>query len=185
VGAAAPAHAPATAPPRATGLRTDPVSVVRADHRVDGEIRAALASCARHDTFPVDAHYGHLTGGSTPDLVVNVSTCADGVGVGVYVYRMRDGRWTDVFADERPPVAAQVSGSTLKVTHQVYGTQDPVSDPSGEDVTTYRWTGTVFTRVSTVHREYDGKGGGGASPSPTATGTPGAAGDGKGTSADG
>ena len=36
----------------------------------------------------------------------------------------------------------------------MYEPSDPVSNPSGEDITTYRWTGTQFTEVSFDHHDY-------------------------------
>lgn len=105
--------------------------------------------------YPVDDRYGDLTGKGAADLVVTVSTCGDGVGIGAYVYRREHGRYVNVFADEQPPVYAEISDGALKVTHQVYEPQDAVSNPSGEDVTTYRWNGTRFEETSYSHRDYE------------------------------
>ncbi|MFJ5217831.1 hypothetical protein ACIP98_24310 [Streptomyces sp. NPDC088354] len=105
--------------------------------------------------YPVDDRYGDLTGRNAADLVVTVSTCGDGVGIGAYVYRREHGKYVNVFADEQPPVYAEISDSSLKVTHQVYEPQDAVSNPSGEDITTYRWNGTRFEETSFSHRDYE------------------------------
>ncbi|MFD3456090.1 hypothetical protein ACFWVC_28420 [Streptomyces sp. NPDC058691] len=105
--------------------------------------------------YPVDDRYGDLTGSGAADLVVTVSTCGDGVGIGAYVYRREHGRYVNVFADEQPPVYAGISDGTLKVTHQVYEPQDAVSNPSGEDITTYRWNGARFEEISFSHRDYE------------------------------
>lgn len=139
----------------ASGVR-QAVRLVRNDPKVAKDIRDSLQSCdgASASAYPVGDRRADLTGQGRTDLVVNVSTCADGVGVGAYVYRLEHGRYVNVFADERPPVVAGAAGGRLKVTHQVYEPQDAVSNPSGEDVTTYRWTGGGFTKVSSTHRTY-------------------------------
>lgn len=134
---------------------TDPVGLVKADPKVATDIREDLVACGDSaDSYPVDTHFGDLTDSRTDDMIVNVSTCADGVGIGSYVYQLKNGTYQNIFADEQPPVVAEISGSELKVTHQVYEPQDPVSNPSGEDITTYRWTGSGFTEISSAHRAY-------------------------------
>ncbi|MDX3235596.1 hypothetical protein PV392_07845 [Streptomyces sp. ME03-5709C] len=149
------------------GTAPDVVRLVQRDPKVAPDIRDRLAACpapsaaaesrpaASTGTYPVDGRTGRLTGRDGTDLVVNVSTCADGVGIGSYVYRRVGGAYVNVFTDEQPPVYAEVSDGALKVTHQVYGPQDAVSNPSGEDVTTYRWDGSRFTEVSSRHRDYE------------------------------
>jgi hypothetical protein len=133
----------------------DPVKLVKQDVKIAADIREDLVTCDNgDDTYPVDARLGDLTGTGT-DMVVNVSTCADGVGIGSYVYQLKNGKYRNVFVDEQPPVFAVINGKgQLKVTHAVYEPQDPVWSPSGEDVTTYRWTGTHFSRISSAHRTY-------------------------------
>lgn len=153
----------------------DVMRLVKGDPKVARDIRDSLVACAMPsasagvrpqaaaEPYPVDRRSGRLTGKDGTDLVVNVSTCADNVGIGSYVYRRVDGGYVNVFADEQPPVFAEISDGTLKVTHQVYEPQDAVSNPSGEDVTTYRWNGTRFQEVSFSHRDYgkaDDAGGG-------------------------
>lgn len=135
---------------------TDPVKLLKKDRKVAADIREDLVSCGAHGSYPVEARFGDLTGtssGAPTDMVVNVSTCDD-VGIGSYVYRLQDGKYRNVFVDEQPPVVAEVSDGELKVTHHVYDPQDSVSNPSGEDITTYRWTGTQFSQVSFTHRDY-------------------------------
>jgi hypothetical protein len=142
-------------PSAATG--TDPVKLLKKDPKVAPDIREDLVSCGGRTSYPVETRFGDLTGttsGARTDMVVNVSTCADGVGIGSYVYRLQDGKYRNVFVDEQPPVVAEISDGELKVTHQVYEPQDSVSNPSGEDITTYRWTGTRFGEVSFTHRDY-------------------------------
>jgi hypothetical protein len=147
----------------------DVVRLVEDDPKVTRDIRDSLETCAapsasaaddaRPDPaavpYPVDHRFGRLTGEDGTDLVVNVSTCADSVGLGSDVYRRVGGRYVNVFADEQPPVFAGMGDGTLKVTHQVYEPQDSVSNPSGEDVTTYRWNGTRFQEISFSHRDYE------------------------------
>jgi hypothetical protein len=152
------AYATATTTPTAAAAAAaaaDPVGLVKKDPKVATDIREDLVTCDDSaDSYPVDAHFGDLTDSRTDDMVVNVSTCADGVGIGSYVYQLKNGKYDNIFADEQPPVVAEISGGELKVTHQVYAPQDPVSNPSGEDITTYRWTGSGFTEISSAHRAY-------------------------------
>ncbi|MEU1620723.1 hypothetical protein ABZ479_25900 [Streptomyces sp. NPDC005722] len=163
-----PLDAGRSADPRALDAKAaaDVVHMVRHDPKVARDIRDGLAACpaqsavtearpvAAAEPYPVDRRAARLTGGQGTDLVVNVSTCADSVGIGSYVYRRVGGAYVNVFTDEQPPVFAEVSGGVLKVTHQVYAPQDAVSNPSGEDVTTYRWNGSRFEEVSFSHRDY-------------------------------
>jgi hypothetical protein len=160
------AAAPATMSVRSGGDATrQVVRLVKSDPRVAKDIRDNLLACDDSSSYPVDDDHADLTGQGGTDLVVNVSTCVDEVGVATYVYRMEHGKYVNVFADEQPPVVAAAVDGLLKVTHQVYEPQDPVSNPSGEDVTTYRWKGTRFTEVATEHRDYNSS----AQPSPVAS----------------
>jgi hypothetical protein len=134
------------------------VRVVKFDPKVAKDIRDNLLSCGGRSSYPVDDSYGHLTTNTKADLVVNVETCTDDVGIGSYVYRWHDGKYENVFADEEPPVSAQISDGMLKVTHQIYGPQDTVSNPSGEDVTTYAWDGKSFIKIAAFHHEYTAAG---------------------------
>ncbi|MGC0348973.1 hypothetical protein RKD34_004553 [Streptomyces sp. SAI-218] len=90
-------------------------------------------------------------------------TCADLVGVGSYVYREEDGSYQNVFQTEEPPVYAEIDRGDLVVTKQVYEKGDPVSDPSGENVITYRWVSGRFAAVYRTHSDY---GSVGTEPSP-------------------
>ncbi|MBP0461192.1 hypothetical protein [Streptomyces montanisoli] len=72
--------------PRPTARSVDPVALLRADPRVSEKIKDGLKPCGA-DSYPVNTSYGDLTGGSRPDLVINVTTCKDSIGIGTYVYR--------------------------------------------------------------------------------------------------
>ncbi|GGO89588.1 hypothetical protein [Wenjunlia tyrosinilytica] len=130
------------------------VSLLRADPHV--REKKELRACSPEDggTYPVEASYAALTGKESTDLVVNVSTCTDGVGVGSYVYRAVGSRYVNVFADEQPPVWAQASGRQLEVTRQDYGASDPVDQPSGETVTTYEWNDGMFEKIGSTSTDY-------------------------------
>jgi hypothetical protein len=106
------------------------------------------------DAYPVDTSYGNLTGGGRPDVVVNVMTCEDAVGVGTYVYRVTDTKYENVFALEEPAVYSTIDRGDLVLTKQVYDEGDPVAYPSGEDVITYRWVGNRFSEHDRVHNDY-------------------------------
>ncbi|MFD9390258.1 hypothetical protein ACFWBB_05820 [Streptomyces sp. NPDC060000] len=138
-----------TAPPD----RTDAVRLVKDDPAVSAEVKRELQPCVG-DEYPVDVSYGDLTGGSGNDIIVNVLTCGDVVGVGSYVYRRIDGGYMNVFRAEEPPVYAEMDRGDLVVTKQVYEKGDPVSDPSGENVITYRWTSGHFVKEYSWHNDY-------------------------------
>ncbi|MDX3456316.1 hypothetical protein PV396_30985 [Streptomyces sp. ME02-8801-2C] len=143
----------------ATPDEVNAVRLVLADPGVAPAVKRALKPCVGNE-YPVDVSYGNLTGGIADDVVVNVMTCSDVVGVGSYVYRRDDdGGDTDdgyrnVFRAEEPPVYAEIDRGDLVVTKQVYKKDDPVTSPSGENVITYRWTAGRFTLEYRTHNEY-------------------------------
>ncbi|MDF3303013.1 hypothetical protein [Streptomyces tropicalis] len=162
-----PVAAPATsASPGPTGApgHVDAVRLIKEDPAVSPAVKRDLKPCAA-DEYPVDVSWGKLTGRSSNDLVVNVLTCGDAVGVGAYVYREQGGAYHNVFKAEEPPVYAEIDRGDLVVTKQVYEKGDPVSNPSGEDVITYSWTGSHFTERYSTRNEY-GNATGGASAKP-------------------
>ncbi|MFF9320413.1 hypothetical protein ACF1BP_17780 [Streptomyces sp. NPDC014735] len=135
--------------------RVDPVTLIKKDPKVSERVRADLKPCVGSE-YPVDTSYGTLTGGSSTDVVVNVMTCADSVGVGTYVYRRESGGlYRNVFAMEQPAVYGTIDRGDLVVTAQVYGKKDAVAYPSGEDVITYRWAGDRFDEHDRVHNDFN------------------------------
>ncbi|MBD0422487.1 hypothetical protein H0H10_25565 [Streptomyces sp. TRM S81-3] len=158
------ASSPAASPSR-TPDRVDAVRLVKADPRVSAEVKRELKPCVA-DEYPVDVSYGELTGSSAEDVVVNVLTCGDAVGVGSYVYRRTEGRYQNVFKAEEPPVYAEIDRGDLVVTKQVYERGDPVSSPSGENVITYRWSSGRFTERYRTHNDYSNAVGNAPTPAP-------------------
>ncbi|MFE6824698.1 hypothetical protein [Streptomyces sp. NPDC057690] len=148
-GATATPSSASTGPPD----RTEAVRLIKDDPEVSAEVKRELQPCVG-DEYPVDVSYGDLTGGSGDDIIVNVLTCGDVVGVGSYVYRKDDGGYRNVFQAEEPPVYAEMDRGDLVVTKQVYEKGDPVSDPSGENVITYRWTSGRFVKEYSWHNDY-------------------------------
>ncbi|MCX4698902.1 hypothetical protein OG252_23175 [Streptomyces sp. NBC_01352] len=144
----------------ATAGRVDAVRLVKADPEVSADVKRQLKPCAGDD-YPVDVSYGDLTGGSSDDVVVNVLTCGDMVGIGSYAYRDEGGSYQNVFKAEEPPLYAEIDRGALVVTRQVYAKGDPVSSPSGEEVSTYVWTTDRFVRKYTTRTEYSNAVGGG------------------------
>ncbi|MET8328417.1 hypothetical protein [Streptomyces sp. NPDC005181] len=146
----------ATTPPtEKTVQRVDAVQLVKRDPRVSERVRTDLKPCTG-DEYPVDTSYGTLTGGSSADVVVNVMTCGDSVGVGTYVYRARsNGRYENVFTTEQPAVYGTIDRGDLVVTTQVYEKKDAVAYPSGEEVVTYRWAGNRFSEHDRVHNDFN------------------------------
>ncbi|MFE2300716.1 hypothetical protein ACFXAW_21310 [Streptomyces sp. NPDC059445] len=147
--------------------RVDAVKLVKNDPVVSAAVKRDLKPCVA-DEYPVDVSYGDLTGGASNDIVINVMTCADAVGVGSYVYREENGRYENVFKAEEPPVYAEIDRGDLVVTQQLYEKGDPVSYPSSEEVITYRWTSTRFVEQSRIHNDYSNAVGGSGSPAPDA-----------------
>ncbi|MHC3472966.1 hypothetical protein ACYF6T_30340 [Streptomyces sp. 7R007] len=153
-----------TPSPSKTTARVNAVRLIKDDPSVSAEVKRELKPCVA-DEYPVDVSYGDLTGGSVDDVVVNVLTCADAVGIGSYVYREQDGRYENVFSAEEPPVYAEIDRGDLVVTKQVYEKGDPVSSPSGENVITYRWASGRFAEEFHTHNDYSNAVGGGATKS--------------------
>ncbi len=163
VGGAA-SSSPAAAPSKVPD-RVDAVRLVKADPEVSAEVKRELKPCVA-DEYPVDVSYGKLTDGSSEDVIVNVLTCGDAVGVGSYVYHEAGGAYRNVFKAEEPPVYAEIDRGDLVVTKQVYERGDPVSSPSGENVTTYRWTSGRFTEAYRTHNDYSNAVGNAPTPVP-------------------
>ncbi|WP_330174338.1 hypothetical protein OG875_12780 [Streptomyces sp. NBC_01498] len=153
----------APSPPPASGFVVvpapdDALTLLRRDPAVNARLKTDLKPCARN-AYPLDVSYGNLTGGTEPDVVINVRTCDDTVGLGTYVYRKAGARpYTNVFAADTPGVYATIDRDELVVTRQVYAWSDRVAYPSGEDIATYAWGGTTFTERYRV-RNHFGSGG--------------------------
>ncbi|MER5905405.1 hypothetical protein ABT150_35880 [Streptomyces mirabilis] len=162
---AAPSPA-ASVPPSRTPKRVDAVKLVKDDPEVSESVKSALTKPCVADEYPVDVSYGDLTGGTTDDVVVNVMTCGDAVGIGSYVYREESGRYENVFKTEEPPVYAEIDRGDLVITQQLYKKGDPVEYPSSEEVITYGWTATRFTERSRTHNDYSNAVGGVDTPAP-------------------
>ncbi|MGW1227377.1 hypothetical protein [Streptomyces sp. NPDC001515] len=135
--------------------RVAPVELLKADPKVSERVRSVLRPCTG-DEYPVDTSYGKLTGGPDTDVVVNVMTCGDSVGVGTYVYRPRpDGTYENVFTVEQPAVYGTIDRGDLVVTTQLYGKKDAVAYPSAEEVITYHWSGSRFSEQDRVHNDFN------------------------------
>ncbi|GGN73749.1 lipoprotein CseA [Streptomyces albiflavescens] len=165
-GAATPtASASASASTGRVAKRVDAVQLVKDDPQVSASVKRDLKPCVG-DEYPVDVSYGNLTGGTLDDVVVNVMTCGDAVGVGSYVYREEGNKYENVFAAEEPPVYAEIDRGDLVVTQQLYKKGDPVSYPSSEEVITYGWSATRFVEHSRIHNDYSNAVGGTDTPAP-------------------
>ncbi|MEU7721899.1 hypothetical protein [Streptomyces tibetensis] len=160
------AATPSAAAPSKSPDAVDAVKLVKDDPKVAPEVKRELKPCVANE-YPVDVSYGNLTGGSADDVVVNVLTCGDAVGVGSYVYREQHGSYENVFSSEEPPVYAEIDRGDLVVTKQVYDKGDPVSSPSGENVITYRWASGHFAEKYRTHNDYGKVAGDSATPAPT------------------
>jgi hypothetical protein len=150
VPSAVPSSGSATRNPART---VDAVRLLKDDPKVSERVKADLKPCDR-DSYPVDTSYGYLTGGASPDVVVNVMTCDDAVGMGTYVYRGNGKEYVNVFAAEEPAVYSAIDRGDLVVTKQVYTKGDSLTEPSGEEVTTYHWASGKFTQQHWVRNEF-------------------------------
>jgi hypothetical protein len=156
-----PAHADAAggkavasaASPSPVPDRTEAVRLVKADPAVSAEVKRELKPCVSDD-YPVDVSYGDLTGAPADDIVVNVLSCGDAVGVASYVYRERGGAYHNVFKSEEPPVYAEIDRGYLVVTKQVYAQDDALSNPSSEDVISYQWISDRFVKKDSIRTDY-------------------------------
>ncbi|MFD7436584.1 hypothetical protein [Streptomyces sp. NPDC059861] len=151
--AVSPAAPVSAVPPSRSLTRATAVKLLQADPQVSAAVKRVLKPCVA-DEYPVDLSYGDLTGGTAEDVVVNVVTCSDVVGIGSYVYREENGTYENVFKAEEPPVYAEIDRGDLVVTKQVYERGDPVSSPSGENVITYRWTAGRFAEEYRTRNDY-------------------------------
>ncbi|MFF0478039.1 hypothetical protein [Streptomyces sp. NPDC004284] len=153
VAATAPAPSVAASAGPQSAERVDPIALLKGDPKIGARFKGDLKPCVA-DAYPVDSSYGNLTDSPAPDVVVNVMTCGDAVGIGTYVYRKQNDRYENVFMSEDAAVYATIDRGDLVVTKQVYAKGDPVAYPSGEDVITYRWSGNRFTQHDWVHNDY-------------------------------
>ncbi|MGQ4388304.1 hypothetical protein [Streptomyces sp. SAS_270] len=151
--------ASASASPAQAAKRVDAVKLIQDDPKVSASVKGDLKPCVG-DEYPVDVSYGELTGGSASDIVVNVMTCGDAVGVGSYVYRRQGSGYQNVFKAEEPPVYAEIDRGDLVVTQQLYEKGDPVTYPSSEEVITYSWATTHFKADSRTRNNYSNAVGG-------------------------
>ncbi|MFI6771105.1 hypothetical protein [Streptomyces sp. NPDC050355] len=145
-------------PTSSAGIKkVDAVALMRDDPRVGADVKKSLYKPCAADEYPVEVTYASLTGGKSPDVIVNVMTCADSVGIGSYVYRRDSGAksgYDNVYANEQPSVSAGVNKGELEVSKQTYETGDKVCCPSGEDVLTYHWADGRFTEFAKYHTDY-------------------------------
>ncbi|QOV41541.1 hypothetical protein IM697_41965 [Streptomyces ferrugineus] len=152
--AVSPSATPTSSPsPSAVPDRKEAARLVKADPSVSTQVKRELTPCVSDD-YPIDVSYGDLTGAPVDDIVVNVLSCGDGVGVASYVYREKDGSYRNVFRSEEPPVYAEIDRGYLVVTKQVYAQDDALSNPSSEDVISYQWVSDRFVQKDDVRTEY-------------------------------
>ncbi|GAU68890.1 hypothetical protein SSP35_09_01340 [Streptomyces sp. NBRC 110611] len=153
-----PAATPSPAPTAASGAtKADVVQLMRDDPKVGADVKKSLYKPCAADEYAVDVTYASLTGNEAPDVIVNVMTCADSVGIGSYVYRRssaaRDG-YDNVYANEQPSVHAGISKGELEISTQTYAPSDKVCCPSGENVILYRWAKDHFAEHEQYHTDY-------------------------------
>ncbi|MBY8880178.1 hypothetical protein [Actinacidiphila acidipaludis] len=156
-----------TTAPAIAGNPAALATMIRKDDSVSADVREDLTPC-KNDDYPMDTDSGNLTSGDGPDLVVNIMTCGDGLGVASYVYRMVGGKYRCVFADEHSGVYGTVDSGRLQVIHEVYRSDDPVAYPTGEESSIYVWRADQFVQIARTYQDYGAKTPT-ASPEPLAT----------------
>ncbi|PJN37231.1 hypothetical protein CG747_28375 [Streptomyces sp. CB02959] len=137
--------------------KVNAVKLLAADPKVGADVKRAVAKPCAANEYPIEVTYASLTGSKSPDVIVNVMTCADSVGLGAYVFREQAGSpdgYDNVYANEQPSVYAGVDKGELEVSRQTYAAGDKVCCPSGEDVMTYRWANDHFTEYDRYHTDY-------------------------------
>ncbi|MFE0176076.1 hypothetical protein ACFWZ2_27510 [Streptomyces sp. NPDC059002] len=135
--------------------KIDAVRLVKNDPKVSQSIKRDLKPCTGN-SYPITVTYGNLTGGPSSDVVVNVQTCADSVGIGSYVYRAQGDKYENVFSAEEPAsVYAEIDRGDLVVTKQLYEKGDDVAYPSGEEVITYHWSSNRFTETQRTRSDFN------------------------------
>ncbi|WP_346429060.1 hypothetical protein [Streptomyces luteoverticillatus] len=162
-----PAAKAVTRTPAATATpaqKVDAIKLIKADPKVSDQIKKNLKPCVK-DQYPVDVTYGQLTDSGGADVVVNVLTCGDSLGIGSYVYRPKGDTYENVFTVEQSPVYADIDRRDLTITKQVYGPGDAVCCPSGVDVLTYHWSDGTFHEMGRTHTDYNKVGNTGKVPS--------------------
>ncbi|WP_328385346.1 LppP/LprE family lipoprotein [Streptomyces sp. NBC_00400] len=161
-------HTTPTSSPTARYKKVDAVKLLKDAPKVGPDVKRSLAKPCAGDEYPVEVTYATLTGGASPDVIVNVMTCADSVGIGAYVFHKRDGApdgYDTVYSNEQPSVYAGVNKGDLEVSKQTYATDDKVCCPSGEDVMTYHWKdGRFRERGRPYHTDYSKATADGATP---------------------
>ncbi|GAA1375163.1 hypothetical protein GCM10009612_71500 [Streptomyces beijiangensis] len=133
--------------------RVDAAALIKADPKVSNVVKRELKTCGGRE-YPIDVSYGTLTGNNTPDVVVNLMTCSDAMGIATYVYREDSGKYRNVFAAEEPPVYSEIDRGDLVVTKQQYTKGDAMGYSSSEDVITYHWSAGRFAETDSVHTDF-------------------------------
>ncbi|MET9295380.1 hypothetical protein [Streptomyces sp. NPDC003077] len=173
-----PTSASPSASPSVAYKKVNAVDLLKKDPKVGAEVKKSLAKPCAADAYPIEVTYAPLTGGKTADVIVNVMTCADSVGIGSYVYRRNGDTYENVFTMEQPSVYAGVNKGELEVSKQTYDTGDKVCCPSGEDVMPYRWKNGRFVAYAPYHTDYSKTAVESPTPEPAETGEPGETEDG-------
>ncbi|MBH5335672.1 hypothetical protein IHE55_13050 [Streptomyces pactum] len=153
-----------SAPP----AEVDAVRLVKDDPKVNADLKANLKPCTTDGKeYPVDVAYGALTGKKATDVVVTVMTCADGIGIGSYVYRKRGDAYENVFVDERAPLFAGIDKKGRLTVTQLVSSSSDAAWPAGEDTIVFEWSPSKeqFTESSRIRTDY----GEGTEPEPAET----------------
>lgn len=143
--------------PAAGYHRVDAVSMLKRDPAVSAAVKHELKPCGSGDDYPVDVSYGDLTDSDRSDVVVNVLTCADAVGIGAYVYRESGGSYRNVFKTEESPVYAEIDQGALTVTKQVYSRGTPSPAPPARTSSPIRGRRAGSCRASPCTRTTAGR----------------------------
>ena len=147
--------------PSGTPVSADPVAVLRADPKVDPEIKANLVPCDGGQ-YPTDDRYVDLTGDGEAELVVLLLDCPDArtskaaaegliipyAGYAAYVYDLTTDPPTHLLGVEGQAIdVVPGKGKDLVLIRGTWSSQDDPCCPFDQSVVLYRWNGSKMVEV--------------------------------------
>lgn len=147
---------PSTPPPPSDATPSfDAVAVLRADPKVNPQIKAVLTPCLLN-RYPVDARYVDVTNDGVAELIITVVICNGDMPatayfrgtLAIYVYDVKSTPPAQLFAVEEPGVDLNEQPDVgLELWHSRYRDGDLSCCPTGLYSTSYRWNGTSFEQI--------------------------------------
>jgi hypothetical protein len=106
----------------------------------------AFLDASNGEVDPERIEYADLTEDGVDEAVVPVGSGGEGGDIGVFVYGYTADGLSALLSvvTENQSIAAEVEGTSLKLTEPVYGEGDPLCCPSAFRLTTYAWDGSAL-----------------------------------------